>query len=203
MPSYALIVSLTDFISRKALPSVALSDLTAQSLPRIDNNGKKCAVVKVLFVGDVVSVEGGAVGDLVRHTNEVWVYMPQNTPQMRVITKEFLPITMTFANYGVERLGSGMTYELTLVKPVATTAMPTTFFVSSISEKPTSVSPPSSNSFLSGSTITIPISKGVNIEMVRVEAGSFIMGAMPEMQDSYDYEKATYCVTYQYSGSNS
>lgn len=52
-------------------------------------------------------------------------------------------------------------------------------------------------STLSGNTITIPVKNGISIDMVRVEAGTFTMGATPEMKDpDYDYdEKPTHQVT--------
>lgn len=52
-----------------------------------------------------------------------------------------------------------------------------------------------SSSSLSGNTITIPIRNGVNIKMVRVEAGTFTMGATPEMKNPDDDEKPTHRVT--------
>ena len=50
-------------------------------------------------------------------------------------------------------------------------------------------------SSLSGNTITIPVKNGISIEMVRVEAGTFTMGATREMKDPYDDEKPTHKVT--------
>ena len=50
-------------------------------------------------------------------------------------------------------------------------------------------------SSLSGNTITIHVKNGISIDMVRVEAGTFIMGATPEMEDPYDWEKPTHQVT--------
>ena len=43
--------------------------------------------------------------------------------------------------------------------------------------------------------ISIPVKKGISIEMVRVEAGTFIMGATAEMKDPYGEEKPTHQVT--------
>ena len=91
------------------------SDLTAQTKPRKDLNDRNCAVVKVQFVGDILNVEGNVIMPLVKRNNETWVYMPQNTRQMKVITKNFLPLMVTFADYDVERLESNRTYVLTLL----------------------------------------------------------------------------------------
>ena len=51
-------------------------------------------------------------------------------------------------------------------------------------------------SVVSGSnTISIPVKNGISIEMVKVEAGTFMMGATSEMKDSYGWEKPVHQVT--------
>ena len=47
----------------------------------------------------------------------------------------------------------------------------------------------------SGNTITIPVKDGISIDMVRVEAGTFTMGATAEMKDPWNVEKPTHQVT--------
>ena len=47
----------------------------------------------------------------------------------------------------------------------------------------------------SDNTITIPVKDGISIDMVRVEAGTFTMGATREMENPYDDEKPTHQVT--------
>ena len=53
----------------------------------------------------------------------------------------------------------------------------------------------SSGSSLSGNALTIPVKNGISIEMVKVEAGSFNMGATPEMKSPYKDEKPVHRVT--------
>ena len=53
----------------------------------------------------------------------------------------------------------------------------------------------SSGSSLSGNALTIPVKNGINIEMVKVEAGSFDMGATPEMENPDASEKPVHRVT--------
>ena len=53
------------------------------------------------------------------------------------------------------------------------------------------VQAPIANSY----NITIPVKDGISIDMVRVEAGTFTMGATPEMKDPYNDEKPTHRVT--------
>ena len=43
--------------------------------------------------------------------------------------------------------------------------------------------------------ISIPVKDGISIDMVRVGAGTFIMGATPEMKEPFDWEKPTHQVT--------
>ena len=50
-------------------------------------------------------------------------------------------------------------------------------------------------STLSGNIITIPVKDGISIDMVRVEAGTFTMGATAEMKIPWDDEKPTHRVT--------
>ena len=47
----------------------------------------------------------------------------------------------------------------------------------------------------SGNIITIPVKNGISIDMVRIEAGTFTMGATPEMENPFDWEKPTHQVT--------
>lgn len=95
------------------------SDLTAQTQPRKDLNDKNCALIKVQFVGDILDVEGNVVYHLQKRNNETWVYMPQGSRQIKVLPKNYLPIMITFANYGVEKLESNRTYVLILAKPIS------------------------------------------------------------------------------------
>ena len=47
---------------------LASSDLTAQTQPRKDTNNCNCAVVKVLFVGDIIDFGGNIVKPVVKYT---------------------------------------------------------------------------------------------------------------------------------------
>ena len=246
---------------------LAGSDLTAMTQPRKDLNDRNCALVKVLFVGDVLNVEGNVVMPLVKRNNETWVYMPQNTRQMKVITKNYLPLMVTFADYDVERLESNRTYVLTLLSNssqqsqqsqtltirytptnatvlvdnkmvkgtngVAQTTLPVgqhSFIVfcdgydseegtvklkastpsnlqitlskeataiqqSSVSQTIVAQQPVPETPATNGDNISIPVKDGISIDMVRVEAGTFTMGATPEMEDPLSDEKPTHQVT--------
>ena len=96
---------------------LAENDISAQTQPRKDLNDRNCALVKVQFVGTISEVEGNVVKPLVKHGNETWVYMPQGSRQLKLLTQSYLPVMVTFADYGVEKLESNRTYVLVLVKP--------------------------------------------------------------------------------------
>ena len=246
---------------------LALTDLTAQTQPRKDLNNRNCAIVKVQFVGELINIEGNVIMPLVKRNNETWVYMTQNTRQMKVITKNYLPLMVTFADYDVEKLESNCTYVLTLLgnsqqqaqqsqtliirytpssatvlvdnkmvngsNGVAQTTLPVgqhSFIVAcngyeseegtvklkasapsnlqitltkeAMSTQQSTVSQPAvvqqpvvQTPVTNGDNISIPVKNGVSIDMVRVEAGTFTMGATPEMKKPDDWEKPTHQVT--------
>ena len=180
--------------AQKLIPEfeLASSDLTAQLQPRKDTNDKNCALVKVQFVGEVLDVEGNVVSPLGKHNNEVWVYMPQNSRQIKVITKNFLPIMVTFADFGVEKLEGNRTYVLVLNQNGNTVQATEPITQSTVQQKPTTTS---LSSGTSGSTITIPVKDGISIEMVKVEAGTFMMGHTAEMEGTGFDSKPSHKVT--------
>ena len=270
---------------------LAPTDITAQTEGRKDLNGDACALVKISFVGDVADVEGNVIKPLVKRNNETWAFMTQESRQMKVVTKNYLPLMVTFGDYGIDKLQGNRTYVLTLAKPsgasetqqmqtltikyspitasvlvdnkfikgsngVAKTSLPigqhsyiiacdgyeseegtvklkasapsnlqitlskeaastnqisqTTLLQQAQPQQPVAQTQPvssmasssttstSSNiidSSTSGSIITIHVKDGINIEMVKVEAGSFNMGATPEMENPNEDEKPVHRVT--------
>ena len=245
---------------------LASSDLTAQTQPRKDLNDHNCAVVKVQFVGELTNIEGNVIMPLVKRNNETWVYMPQNTRQMKVITKNYLPLMVTFSDYDIEKLESNRTYVLTLLgssqqqvqqsqtltiryTPSSATVLVDNKMVNGSNGVALTTLPVGQHSYIvacngyeseegtvklkasapsnlqitltkeamatqntvsqpavaqqhvvqptvtSSDNISIPVKDGVSIDMVRVEAGTFTMGATPEMEDPFGWEKPTHQVT--------
>lgn len=249
---------------------VSQGDILARTAAtcRYDTNDKYCALIKVGLALDGVEFEcSGGVRDVVKKTGEYWVYLPQNNSKLRILHKDFTPLEINFYDYGIGKAQSGVTYVLTLSKPItaavqqkqtliikytpssatvlvdnkmvrgnkgivritlpvgqhsyivasdgyeseegtvklkasapsnlqiqlskeAVAAVPT------INEVAQQVSSSSSSSVsFGGNTISIPVKNGINIEMVKVEAGTFMMGATSEMQDPYDDEKPVHQVT--------
>ncbi len=274
--------------------SLAAMDISAQTQQRRDLNDEPCALVKVQFVGDILDVEGNVIKPLVKNGNETWVYMTNGSQQMKVLTKDYLPLMVNFSNFGISQVEKNKTYVLVLSKPVggsesvmqqnqsliirytpstamvlvdnkmvrgnngvAKTTLPVgqhSYIVacdgyeseegtvklkvsapsnlqitltketavlggagSTIERQQTSTShsstqnqinsvstlPSSNNSgYSSGSsytsftnkTISIPVKDGISIEMVKVEAGTFMMGATSEMGNPDLYEKPVHQV---------
>ena len=262
--------------------SLSATDISAQTQQRKDLNDEPCALVKVQFVGDILDVEGNVIKPLVKKGNETWAYMTHGSQQMKVLTKDYLPIMVDFSNYGISQVEKNKTYVLVLAKPVggvesalqqnqsliirytpstatvlvdnkmvrgnngvAKTTLPVgqhSFVVFcdgyeseegtvklkasapsnlqitltresvgvGIANQQQSENQQSSNTYVASSsnnssgsssmasgsnTISIPVKDGISIEMVKVEAGTFMMGATSEMKDPYDDEKPVHQVT--------
>ena len=94
---------------------LASSDLSASQYERKDNNGKACALVKILMAEEIDRIEGNVLGEIVRRGTETWVYLSEGTREMRIIPKQQLPLMVRFAEYGIKTVQSKCTYELVVV----------------------------------------------------------------------------------------
>ena len=166
------------------------SDLTAQTQPRKDLNNRNCALIKVGLGLQGVQFEGSIMGSVENKTGEYWVYMPQGNRMLKVKHANYAPVMVNFADYGVEKLESNRTYELIVVTypQYAITPNVTNQFLNP--QQSTSQPHPT----VSDNTISIPVKDGISIEMVRIEAGMFTMGATPEMEEPFDNEEPTHKV---------
>ena len=99
--------------------SLAATDISAQTQPRKDLNDEPCALVKVQFVGDILDVEGNVIKPLVKKGNETWAYMTHGSQQMKVLTKDYLPIMVNFSSFGISQVEKNKTYVLVLTKPIS------------------------------------------------------------------------------------
>ena len=170
---------------------LAGSDLTAQTQPRKDLNDRNCALIKVGIGLQGVQFEGGIMGNVENKTGEYWVYMPQGNRQLKVKHTNYAPVMVTFADYGVEKLESNRTYELIVV------TYPQYAITQNVTNQSldSQQSTPQTHPTVSDNTISIPVKDGISIDMVRVEAGTFTMGATAEMKDPWKEEKPTHQVT--------
>ena len=93
---------------------ISESDLSAQAKSRKDLNDKNCALINVSVGLQNVLFEGNIVGDVTNKAGEYWVYMPQGSRMLKVKHPSYSPIMVTFSNYGIEKLESNRTYQLTM-----------------------------------------------------------------------------------------
>ena len=184
---------LSGFAQKLAIESFSLAamDISAQTQQRRDLNDVPCALVKVQFVGDILDVEGNVIQPLAKKNYETWVYLTHGSRQMQVTAKNYLPLMIKFADYGVESVEKNRTYVLVL-NQVGTSSNQTDVS-SAVSSSP--VQRLTAPSTISKDVITIPVKDGISIDMVKVEAGTFMMGATSEMKDPYDDEKPVHQVT--------
>ena len=248
---------------------VSQGDILARTAAtcRYDTNDKYCALIKVGLALDGVEFEcSGGVRDVVKKTGEYWVYLPQNNSKLRILHKDFTPLEINFYDYGIGKAQSGVTYVLTLTKPMGAVAsqnqtltirytpssatvlvdnkmvrgnngvvkitLPVgqhSYIVASdgyeseegtvklkasapsnlqiqlskevvaaiptINEVAQQTSSSSSPMSFGGNTISIPVKNGITIDMVKVEAGTFMMGATSEMKKPFTDEKPVHQVT--------
>ena len=175
--------------------SLAASDISAQTQPRKDLNDAPCALVKVQFVGDILNVKGNVILPLLKEDYETWVYLTHGSRQMQVTAKNYLPLMIKFADYGVGSVEKNRTYVLVLNQMgMSSNPADVSTTVSTVSVSPVQVPAVPSNT-ISDDVITIPVKDGICIEMVKVEGGTFMMGATSEMKNPNSNEKPVHQVT--------
>ena len=96
-------------------------DLSAATSPRLDLNGVPCALVKVLMPAGA-EFEGSIIQPVEFRAGEHWVYVTAGTKQMRVKHPSAKPVQVVFADYGIPRLESKVTYTLDVTMPAAAQA---------------------------------------------------------------------------------
>lgn len=172
-------------------------DLSASTQPRLDGNDVPCALVKVQMAAAGAEFSGNVVGDCAFKLNEYRVYMAKGSKRMTIYHQNYLPLEVTFADYGIKSLESKMTYVMVVALPVyGVSPVPTVG-----QEETTSISEPQPENSVQQSE-NQPFNSerfevnGVVFEMVNVPGGTFTMGATAEQgDDAYDREKPAHSVT--------
>ena len=90
-------------------------DLTARTSPRNDRNGTPCAVIRVGIALQGVVFDGNTIGEPVYNTGEYLVYMPEGSRQITIRHDNYVPLTVVFADYGIDKVASSNTYRLTVL----------------------------------------------------------------------------------------
>ncbi|MBR4919874.1 MAG: PEGA domain-containing protein [Prevotella sp.] len=89
-------------------------DQTAVTSPRKDINGNTCGLVKVVLKEQGLQFEGNIIGDVEIKGVEYYVYLSKGTKRLNIKHPNYLPITVTFSDYGVNKISSGHVYKLEL-----------------------------------------------------------------------------------------
>lgn len=198
-------------------------DLSARTSPRQDLNGRPCALLKVMAMDDIVSCGGVNIGDISTEGLVKLVYVPAVAKSVKLNFKYHYPLEITFADYGIDKLEGQTTYNLVLttqkseavaqggvvnqenapqnVIPVEQSNVQSVQN-NAVANQPASVAAPQPTNAntapngLSLEGITNPIIANLVRNMVRVEGGTFMMGATEEQgSDAADNEKPVHQVT--------
>ena len=152
----------------------ATNDLSASQQRRHDLNGEPCALVKVQLAATDVTFEGNVIPPVEYKGGEYWVYMTQGSKELRIkhqaLPPTFLPCHVKFTDYGIKDIQSLTTYDLILLLPQTFPSIPQT--VSNPGVSPTNQE--------SGNNLETFKVNGVSFNMVRVDGGTFTMGATSE-----------------------
>ena len=95
--------------------AVKVSDVSARTKPRLDFEGKECALIKVKCVSKNLTFTE-AVGNVDNQTNEYWVYLPNGDTKLTIHSLKESAV-VRFSDYGIEKVDGKTTYELVLSSP--------------------------------------------------------------------------------------
>ena len=157
------------------------NDLSASTNPRNDQNGTPCALVKVRIAARGVKFEGNVVGAVDYKTSEYWVYMPKDSKRLTLKLEEYLPLDVTFSDFGINKLESKMTYMLTVIKEP----------IGNVSQAQTEIK--TEEPIDETQSLEFSVS-GVTFKMVHVAGGTFTMGASLSDAEARDDESPRHIV---------
>ncbi len=90
------------------------SDLSARTHSRIDNNGRKCGLIKVYVKDEITSTGGSVIGDVIDRGLEKWVYVSHDAKKIQLLFKEHMPLYITFDDFNYPTITGQMTYIINL-----------------------------------------------------------------------------------------
>ncbi len=135
---------------------LAPKDLTARTgKPRIDGNGRKCAVLKVQVNDRITAALGNVVGEITNMGMEKWIYVAHDTKQLELAFDNHYPLTLTFEDYDFPTLSQQMVYVVRLREKTA---------ASTAQKHP---APPRQQTVTSSQTLTQPQSPGASSNSAR------------------------------------
>lgn len=87
-------------------------DRSAQTQPRMDLNGEKCALVKLILLMPDIGLEGNVVGTPEFRKGEYWIYVTPKTKMLKIKHSKYMPCLVDFSKFKIPQVESGVTYEL-------------------------------------------------------------------------------------------
>lgn len=95
---------------------VEKTDLTARTNPRIDSNGRKCAVIKVYVNDKIAEARGSVIGDIKSTGMEKLIYIAHDSKQVELIFENHYPLKIVFMDYDIPSVTGQMTYLCKLIQ---------------------------------------------------------------------------------------
>lgn len=97
--------------------------LSARMYPRVDMNGKECALLKVRIVSQGLIFGEDIVGAVDQKGNEYWVYVPEGCESLKIFHPFYLPSEFVFRDYGIDTIKSKAVYILTFDETLKVNSM--------------------------------------------------------------------------------
>ena len=197
---FALAMLVTMIVSGQELQvrsfRFAANDISAVKYQRLDLNGNPCALIKVgLGVQGAKFPSTEVVGDVKFDTGEYWVYVVDGTKKLKVMHNNYAPLYIDFSDYPEQRLEGGRTYVLILVGVNSGNADKADQ-AESLSSSSAASNALSSDNKSSAFANVLPITvNGITFNMIKVDGGTFTMGATPEQENPHQFEEPTHQVT--------
>ena len=166
---------------------------------RKDLNGKQCAMIKVLVRDNILKCKGGNVGDIITEGVVKKIFVSPSTKFLELEFQYNFPLKITFADHGINSLAEGGTYTITLVDAYMLSQQAEQPQIQQQTSQSNVQTPAISHSQSPQSTSSanmLPITvNGVSFNMIKVDGGTFTMGATSEMKKSDSDEKPLHQVT--------
>lgn len=168
----------------------ALFDITASTNKRLDNNGKACALIKVVLPIQGASFEGNIIDNVINNGGEYWVYLTAGSKFLKIKHPEKIPLLINIEKYGLSLEGSH-TYELVVKTNTPESTTPTLsnalvkkndFYIEvGFGFEVTEEGDPK---FI---PLTLPIAFGGHIQNINIEADFGLLNIIDQGYDSSDY----------------
>lgn len=91
---------------------IAVGDIYAQTYPRVDDNGRRAAVLKVYVDDEITEVRGNILGNIIDNGMEKILYLTHDSKNVEILFRNHYPVKVIFNDYLIPQLGGGMTYIL-------------------------------------------------------------------------------------------